>query len=233
MGNDVMDLDQLASFLGRDARELGKLANRGYLPGKKVGGQWRFAAQEIQNWVEAELPGWTEQELQGIDQVSPHEGYQPAIAPLIPVECIDLNFQARTKSSAIRELVHLADRSHQIWDTDAMREAIERREEMGTTAWPGGFATPHPHRRLPHAQGDSVIAFARSPGGIAFGAGRGGMTDLFFLVCCTENREHLRVLSRLSRIMRRASVADDLREAETPADVLRIIEAGEMALSGN
>jgi len=228
-----MDLDQLASFLGRDVRELGKLAMRGYLPGKRVGGEWRFAAQEVQTWVESEMPGWTEQELQGIDPVCPRDGYAAVIAPLLPVECIELNFAARTKNSAVRDLVALADRSHRLWDTDAVREAVLLREERGTTAWPGGFATPHPHRRLPQAQGESVIAFARSPGGIHFGAGRDGTTDLFFLVCCTENRDHLQVLSRLSRMLRREGCADELRSAATPADVLRVIEAGELELASN
>jgi PTS system nitrogen regulatory IIA component len=229
MGNDVMDLEQLASFLGRDPRELGKLANRGHLPGRKVGGEWRFATAEIQSWVESEMPGWTEQELRGIDRAQA-AGFSTIIPSLIPVECMDLNFNARTKSSAIRELVKLADNSGRLWDTDAIREAVERREEMGTTAWPGGFATPHPHRRLPHAQGESVIAFARSPGGIAFGAGRDGDTDLFFLICCTENRQHLRVLSRLSRMLRRDGFADELRAAETKADILSLLEAGEREL---
>jgi len=229
MGNDVMDLEQLASFLGRDARELGKLANRGHLPGRKVGGEWRFATAEIQSWVESEMPGWTEQELRGIDRISA-AGFTPIIASLIPAECIDLKFPARTKNSAIRELVKLADNSARLWDVDAIRAAVERREEQGTTAWPGGFATPHPHRRLPQAQGESVIAFARSPGGIAFGAGRGGLTDLFFLICCTDNRQHLRVLSRLSRMLRRDGFADELRSAETPADVLRLLDAGEREL---
>ena len=36
MGNDTMDLAQLASLLRRDQRELSKLANRGQLPGRKV-----------------------------------------------------------------------------------------------------------------------------------------------------------------------------------------------------
>jgi PTS system nitrogen regulatory IIA component len=227
MGNDVMDLQQLATFLGRDARELGKMANRGHLPGRKVGGEWRFAAAEIQNWVESEMPGWTEQELQGIDHISA-AGFNPIIASLIPRECIDLNFSARTKTSAIRALVTLADNSGRVWDTDAIRAAVERREELGTTAWPGGFATPHPHRRLPQVQGESVIAFARSPGGLPFGAR--GMTDLFFLICCTDNRQHLRVLSRLSRILRRDGFVDELRAAEAPADVLRLLEAAEIAL---
>jgi PTS system nitrogen regulatory IIA component len=227
MGNDVMDLEQLASFLGRDARELGKLANRGYLPGRKVGGEWRFAAAEIQSWVESEMAGWTEQELRGIDRISA-AGFTPIIASLNPVESIDLKFAARTKKSAIRELVKLADNSGRLWDVDAIRAAVERREEQGTTAWPGGFATPHPHRRLPNAQGESVIAFARSPGGIPFGAR--GMTDLFFLICCTDNRQHLRVLSRLSRMLRRDGLADELRAAETPADLVRILDAAEREL---
>jgi PTS system nitrogen regulatory IIA component len=104
MNSDVMDLEQLASFLGRDPRELGKLANRGHLPGRKVGGEWRFATAEIQNWVESEMPGWTEQELQGIDREQT-AGYAAVIAPLISIESIDLNFGARTKNSAIRDLV--------------------------------------------------------------------------------------------------------------------------------
>ena len=36
-----MDLEQLAVYLHRDVREVSKLANRGYLPGKKVGGEWQ------------------------------------------------------------------------------------------------------------------------------------------------------------------------------------------------
>ena len=43
MGSDMMDVEQLAAYLRRDAREVGKLANRGRLPGHKVGGEWRFA----------------------------------------------------------------------------------------------------------------------------------------------------------------------------------------------
>ena len=47
MGNDMMDLDQLADYLQRDARELNKLASRGHLPGHKVSGRWRFARAAI------------------------------------------------------------------------------------------------------------------------------------------------------------------------------------------
>lgn len=230
MGNDVLDLEQLASLLGRDARELGKLANRGHLPGRKVGGHWRFAAAEIHHWVERQMPGWSDQEHHGVDPV-PSAGITPLITAAIPPDCIELNLAARTKSSVIRELVKLASRSNLVWDPTAIREAVEFRESKATTAAPEGFAIPHPHRRLHNVLGDAVIAFARTPSGIPFGAERGGLTDLFFLVCCTDDRQHLRVLSRLSRILRRPGFADELRSAESPAEVRRLIEAAELALS--
>lgn len=231
MSNDVMDLKQLASFLGRDARELGKLANRGYLPGRKVGGEWRFTTAEIQSWVEDELPRLSEEELCAFDKPLTKPEAHLLVTSLLPVECIDLTFGARTKSSAIRDLVRLADRSGRLWDLEAIVQAIETREARGTTAWPGGFATPHPHRRLPFAQGESVIAFARSPGGVAFGAGREGLTDLFFLVCCVDDAEHLRVLSRLSRLFRRSDFGDALRSAESPHDLLQALSVAESSLS--
>jgi PTS system nitrogen regulatory IIA component len=231
MSQEVMDLKQLASFLGRDARELGKLANRGYLPGRKVGGEWRFSTAEIQSWVENELPRWTDEELRAIDPPAPQTSPQLLVTSLLPIECIDLNFSARTKNSALRDLVHLADRSGRLWDLEAILKSIESRESRGSTAWPGGFATPHPHRRLPYAQGESVLAFARSPGGIAFGAGRDGLTDLFFLVCCVDDAEHLRVLSRLSRMFRRDEFATALRSAESPGDVLDALANAESQLS--
>ncbi len=166
-----MDLEQLASFLGRDAREIGKLANRGHLPGRKVGGKWRFASAEIHHWVERHMPDWSDKEHRGIDPVCPTAGIAPMIATLIPPDCIDVHFSARTKGSAIRELVKLASRSQLVWDPEAIQAAVEFREAKASTAWPEGFALPHPHRRLRNALGDSVIALARASSGIAFGAG--------------------------------------------------------------
>ena len=63
MGNDMMDLEQLAAYLQRDVREVGKLASRGHLPGHKVGGEWRFARAEINHWLETQMHGYTDQQL--------------------------------------------------------------------------------------------------------------------------------------------------------------------------
>ena len=47
MHNETMTLEQLATYLKRDVREVSKLASRGHLPGQKVAGQWRFSSAEM------------------------------------------------------------------------------------------------------------------------------------------------------------------------------------------
>jgi PTS system nitrogen regulatory IIA component len=231
MGNDTMDLEQLASLLGRDARELGKLANRGNLPGRKIGGEWRFATAEVHHWIEREMPRLTDRELQVLDPDCPVDGFSPLISSLLPLECIDLALPARTHDSVLRELVKLAEKSDRIWNPDAILEAIRAREGMGSTAQPEGFAIPHPRRRIPDALSESVVAFARTGSGMLFGGERGTTTDLFFLVCCTDDALHLRVLARLARLLRQPGLLDRLREDIAPSEVLELIESAERELN--
>src|SRR5439155_1340696 len=138
MGNDMMDLEQLADYLQRDARELNKLASRGHLPGHKVSGRWRFARAEINQWLETQLPA--------------------AIA-------------------------------------------------------------------------EAVIAYGRTASGIPFGAAGGGLTDIFFLFCCQDETTHMRILTRLSRLLLRPGFVDELRAAETAADTWQLIQAAEKELA--
>jgi PTS system nitrogen regulatory IIA component len=233
--NEVMDLEQLAAYLRRDVREVSKLANRGHLPGKKVGGEWRFASSEINYWIETQMPGLSEAELAALedhgDTALANE--EPLVTSLLSENTIAVPLQASTKASVLRELVNLAEQSWQIYDTDALLEAIKAREELGGTALERGVAIPHPHRPLsPKAQGEAIIAFARTSRGIPFGAPDGELTDLFFLVSCRGADMHLRVLARLSRLLLRPGFLDDLRSTETVQETLLLIERSERELLG-
>jgi PTS system nitrogen regulatory IIA component len=127
-------------------------------------------------------------------------------------------------------MVRLAEQSWQVYDPDAILAAAQAREERGSTAQDNGVAILHPHRPMTDALGESVIAFGRAAGGIPFGAPKGGLTDLFFLVCCRDQKTHLRVLARLSRLVLRLDFLDQLRAASTSADALAVIRAAETQL---
>lgn len=228
-----MDLEQLAVYLQRDVREVGKLASRGYLPGKKVGGQWRFASSEINHWIETQMHAYTEAELEALEQ---RGGVCVAEEPLVSSLLSELTcaaiLPASTRASALRELVKLASQSWSLYDADALLAAVQQRESLGTTALDSGVAIPHPHRPLSEkAQGEALIAFGRSSRGIPFGAPDGSLTDLFFLVSCRDSRTHLRVLARLSRLLLRPEFLNELRAAESTPEILQIIETAERDLT--
>ncbi len=233
MENSIMDIDQLAAYLQRDAREVDKLADRGHLPGKKIGGQWRFASSEINYWIETQMHAYTEQELEALERRKSSACLvgEPLILSMLTEATIGVPLHATTKASVLRELVKLAEQSWQIYDTDALHAAIKSREELGTTALSGGVAIPHPHRPLSEkVQGDSIIAIARTGRGIPFGAPDNGLTDIFFLVSCRSSITHLRVLARLSRMMLQPGFLANLRAAESATETLQLIEQTEREL---
>jgi PTS system nitrogen regulatory IIA component len=227
----MMDVDQLAAYLRRDAREVGKLASRGRLPGHKVGGEWRFAKAEINQWLEGQLPGYTDKELTALERGGRgSEVEEPLLANLLSPACVAVPLVASTKASVLKEMVALAEQSWQVYDPEAVLDAVRRREEVATTALPAGVAFPHPRRPQPAALGESVVAFGRTTTGIPFGSPHGGETDCYFLICCRDDQTHLRVLARLTRLVLRPGFLDALRGAETAADAWEVIAAAEREL---
>jgi PTS system nitrogen regulatory IIA component len=230
---ETLDIEQLAAYLRRDVREVGKLANRGHLPGRKVGGQWRFARAEINHWLESQLPGYTDAELANLETAQDSGDGEPLLASLLSEATVAVPLPASTRASVLRELVNLAEQTWQVYDPEAVLEAVRQREEMGSTALPSGVALPHPRRPLRNALGESVIAFGRTANGIPFGAPRGELTDLFFLVCCRDEATHLRVLARLARLFLRPGFLEALRGAESASEAYETIREAERDLLGS
>jgi PTS system nitrogen regulatory IIA component len=231
VGNDMMNLEQLATYLQRDVREVSKLASRGHLPGHKVGGQWRFARAEINHWIETQIPDYTDQQLTALEKGGARSPEQePLISTLLPEVSMAVPLAATTRASVLKELVTLAEQTWQVYDPGAILEAIRQREEMASTGLPSGVAIPHPRRPLPNALGESLLAYGRTTTGIPFGAPGGALTDIFFLVCCRDDRTHLQVLARLSRLLLRPGFVEELRAAETAADAWQLLANAEREL---
>ena len=61
MLENILDADQVAAMLKVHPRTVKRLANQHVLPGFKVGGQWRFRREAIEEYIRL-------QEQQGTDQ---------------------------------------------------------------------------------------------------------------------------------------------------------------------
>ena len=66
--------------------------------------------------------------------------------------------------------------------------------------------------------------------GIPFG-GSGVLTDIFFLICSTNDHEHLRILARLSRIIQCTDLLNHLRNASDRTSAHKLIHQREVVVS--
>jgi PTS system nitrogen regulatory IIA component len=232
--NETMSLAQLAVYLRRDARDVERLAARNKIPGRKAGGKWRFHRREIDQWLDHSLSRLSSQELAAIESglggASAQGAVEPLLMRLLPEKLVAVPLLARTRASALKALVELAGRTGQVSLPYALLDAILDRERTSSTALDSGVAFPHPRHPLPHAVGVSLVAYGRTRNAIPFGAPGGGLTDVFFLVCCTEPDTHLRVLARLARLLRLPEFLGALRAAESPPEVQAVIQEGERRL---
>jgi PTS system nitrogen regulatory IIA component len=234
-----MTLEDFAKHVGLDAREVRKLAERDKLPAQKVAGKWRFNRARVTEWLQQEMLtlNLDETRLRAIEKAMSEAGTrdvtQHLVTAMMCVEGIDLALPAKTKSSVLLELGSLADRTGLLWDQSGLLLALQQRESLCSTGLPNGIAIPHPRQPMPYVSAEPLICFARVGKGIGFGSPYGGLTDLFFLICCHDDRQHLHVLARLVRMLEDKFVAA-LREVKTPEEALAaLIEREELVAKKN
>jgi len=234
MSQDLFSLDELARHLGRDRREIERLANRGRLPGRKTENGWVFHEREITQWLERELREYTDPELKALEESLRSEEIRQEVPveSLLRRETVQVPLDGRTKRSVLEGLVEVAGRTWQVWEPAKVLAAVQEREEFLSTAFAEGVAIPHPRNPLPQCLGGSVVAFGRTEARIPFGGPGGGLTDLFFLVLCRDSRTHLQVLARLGRMIQQPGFVDQLRSAEDSAAAYERIRAADRTIGG-
>jgi PTS system nitrogen regulatory IIA component len=227
-----MTLEEVAKMLGADIRRVERMAKRGEIPCRKVGGQLRFNRAEITEWLQRTMGGMSHEGLAevdaGITTQRQTQQDEAIIAPLLRPEAISTSLGSRTKNSALRELVALAEKTGLVLDAKTLLDAVVHREEMCSTAIERGIAIPHPRRPLPDAIAEPILAVARTGRGLAFGAPDGRLTSLFFLTASKDDRHHLHILARLCRMLRDENFVSQLEVADTPQQIINLMKEREL-----
>jgi nitrogen PTS system EIIA component len=234
MPHGDFDLTSLARYLHLTPPQVVKLAERGKLPGRKVAGQWRFAKPDIHHWLEARIGLSDEEGLVRVEAVlqssaPPESQRDVCVAEMLPREAIAIPLFARTRNSVIDSMVELAAQTGMLWDPKEMAEAVKAREDMHSTALENGVALLHPRRPMPKILSQPLLALGRTSTGIPFGADV-PLTDVFILICSMEDRGHLRILARLSRILASPGFLNALHQVEDSDGAKQLIVATESQL---
>jgi PTS system nitrogen regulatory IIA component len=230
------DIESLARHLRMDRSAVARLAERGKLPGRRVGGQWRFAHADIHLWWETRIRGGSGDELASFEALlsdSSEVADEPlrSIAEILPPEGVKVPLAARTRHSVLTSLIELAVGTGLLWDGDKMEEAVRAREAADSTALDNGVALLHPPRPIPGILAQPLLVLARTHQGLPFGHPRGYQTDIFFLICSVDERSHLWVLARLARLINDPAVLLGLRQADDALQARQLLLDAEAALT--
>ncbi len=234
MTHSNLNMAQLCRYLHLPESRGKKLVDKGTNPGRRVNGEWVFARDEVNRWLEQRIGESDDAELADVETaLQRNESFDGPvqISKLIPEGGIALPLHARTRDSAIRSMVALGMETGLLWDPDALTQAVKQREELHSTALDNGVALLHPRRPMSNIMEDAFIVLGILPSGIPFGGGFDNKTDIFFLICSQDDRGHLRTLARLSRILTWPNFLDRLREAGDAAEIRTLIAEVETEIS--
>ena len=232
MPHRVFDLKEVASYLHIAQADVERLVRSREIPFEKKGDRFVFRRAEVDAWASQRILGLSGKRLDEYHKQSSAKAYdlskEHAIIPdLMKVEYIDPALKSKTKASVLADMMKLADRTGLVQNVSELQKTIHQREQMCSTALSGGMALLHPHSHQPYLFDDSFIALGRTIQPIPFGAPDGMATDIFFMICCQDDRLHLHVLARLCTICHHTDALLSIREAETAQEVHGALVAAE------
>lgn len=218
----VFNVAEVADYLHVSVADVEELVRRDAIPHERLGGRVVFRRPAVDLWASRRILGFPSASLRSYHnrssaRVSEDSGPHALIPELLPVERVEPALASRTKPSLIRDMVERADRTGLLIFPVELREGIEARERMGSTALSGGVAMLHAERHDPYLFDASFLVLARTVQPIPFGSPDGRTTDIFFLLCCREETMHLHALARLCMICHHTDALLRLREADGAA----------------
>lgn len=141
-------------------------------------------------------------------------------------DLISLNLKAKNKDEALKELSMLIGKSTKIEKKDSIYKALLERENLGSTGIGKGVAIPHAKTDV--AEG-LTIAFGISREGVDFKSLDQEKVKIFFVFASPfkDSQIYLKVLARISRLIREEKFREKLLECNDPKEILECINREE------
>jgi len=227
MPHRLFTLEAVAEYLHLTVADVEQRVRDGEIPFERRGERIVFRKSQIDLWASQSILSLTERRLaeyhrQTTSGTRAWLSDEAILPEMLERGAIDSAMTAKTKASVLRALVELADKTWQVCDSKDLLASLEAREKICSTAVPGGLALLHPQFHQPYAFQSSFLVVGRPIQEIHFGAPDGKPTDLFFLICCQDDRLHLHTLARLCLIAQKTDLLERLRQA-SDATVMRDI----------
>jgi fructose-specific phosphotransferase system IIA component len=141
-------------------------------------------------------------------------------------EYIKIPLTGDSKEAVIKELISTLAPFRLFGDQDKVFQAVMDREKIMTTGVGRGVAIPHCKKEVCQEFG---IAMGIHPEGVDFQSIDGKPARIIFLLVGPENNPgmHIRLLSRISRLISKESLRDNLLQCHSAEEAYELLKAEE------
>lgn len=148
------------------------------------------------------------------------------LVDVLQPQFIKFPLQKNTKEEVIKELIDVLAAHQQLEDKEGIFRAVLEREKIMTTGVGNGVAIPH--SKHPACKSFS-IALGIHPQGIDYQSIDGQPVKIVFLLIGPEDKPgtHIRLLSRISRIISKSDVREKILASESAEHVYQILKEEE------
>jgi len=215
---------EAAEYLRLNPRTVVRLARAGRIPALKMGNRWRFKSVALAQHLEREgaVP-------QAVPIAFPAQS-KHLIASLMRPDLVICDLEASGRDEALERMVGCLAQAGYLARSAEFLSALKEREDLMNTGILPGIAFPHARRAIPGMFAKSLVLVAISVSGVDFQASGGAATHIFFVICASDDRSHLQILARLSRLFRDALLPRRIMGAGSPDEVIDAVASAEHSL---
>ncbi len=201
--HEIMTAAEVAEYLRVAERTVYDWAQKGILPGAKIGAAWRFRQPEIVSWFNRKFAA------SGSAASAVH------LTDVLARERV-LFTDATSKRAVLQELIECLQQAPEIRDAKQFADGIFRREELMSTGI--GLGIGLPHVRLDSIT-DPVMAVAKCEAPVAdYDSLDGEPVRVVFMIAAGKDQhaQHILLLSAISQRMKNTEFHDLLLATESP-----------------
>lgn len=144
------------------------------------------------------------------------------IAETLKKELILPSLTSQNKLDGLMEFAVTIAKGNPGLQKDDIAHVLMDREKLGSTGIQDGIAIPHGKIK---GLSQMLVLFGRSLRGIDFQAFDGKPTHLFFVLLAPEETktDHLKLLARLSRLLKKEPLRESLMKAKNAEEIYQIL----------
>lgn len=199
---EIMTIKEVAKYLKMNERTVYRLIQGGQIPATKLGKQWRLNKEKLNEWLGFQMAELPSEDLAHLEK--DHKEAVIKIAPLLKQENVIFDFLAFNKNQALTKLVDIIVKNKTVTQSqgEKLLHAIIDRERLCSTAIGEGVAIPHPRQSVTTGLRRPLVVLGICKKGMDLESIDGKPTHLIFLISAPRDDIHLKLMARLSRLLR-------------------------------